>query len=580
MLLKIECDLPKFKTIDFKPGLNLIVAGQGKKVAKGSTRNGRGKSSVIEILHYCLGGDVPKKGRTLAKREMREATFSLTLTFNGKLCKISRVGTEREVIVEGETDGWLHQPEKSGDYRILSLAHWKEVLGDKMFGLSPSSDDPSFRSLVSYFIRDGKGAYLQASSTHPNQSSKVTRPLHAFLLGLEWKKQKQLEALRTKRDNVARALKTIKQGMFDYEGMSASKMRSKELELASRVEELEERLSSYRVHENYREIEVGVNDATREIHQLSQDNVEDRSLISHYEHQRQSEEPPDVEQLYRLFEEAGLIFPGSVSKTIEDASEFHADILRDRREFLKKEQDRLSRHVEERENRIEQLDSSRSEKMSILETHGALDEYVKLQSQVQDVRDELNIVEDRIRVRSDQEHRLAQLKLECTRLATEISDYLESQQGVKHTYRLQRLYSEASKAMYGKAKSTISFESSDLGVEIEIEKTDGSGSDGIDNAALLCHDLMMMAHWSECDPNPGMLVHDGRIFDPIDSRQRKSALVLASKWAEQYGFQYITMFNSDMIPDDLFDDKGIDPDSVILELKDKGKTGGLFGILF
>lgn len=62
MIYSISCDQPSCKAIEFKPGFNVILAERTKEATNRDSRNGLGKSTLIEIIHFCLGGN---KGETL-----------------------------------------------------------------------------------------------------------------------------------------------------------------------------------------------------------------------------------------------------------------------------------------------------------------------------------------------------------------------------------------------------------------------------------------------------------------------------------------------------------------------------------
>ncbi|MFG2692836.1 hypothetical protein [Kitasatospora sp. NPDC048407] len=51
----MSADDRRFRTIEFRPGLNLLVAGSVSDARATDSRNGAGKSSVIELLHFLLG---------------------------------------------------------------------------------------------------------------------------------------------------------------------------------------------------------------------------------------------------------------------------------------------------------------------------------------------------------------------------------------------------------------------------------------------------------------------------------------------------------------------------------------------
>jgi len=54
MIKKIFANKESFKTVEFLPGFNLILAERTKNSTKTDSRNGLGKSTLIEIIHFAL----------------------------------------------------------------------------------------------------------------------------------------------------------------------------------------------------------------------------------------------------------------------------------------------------------------------------------------------------------------------------------------------------------------------------------------------------------------------------------------------------------------------------------------------
>ena len=57
MIYKIYASDKRFKTIEFKKGLNVILADRKEESGKKDSRNGLGKTTLINILHFCFGSD-------------------------------------------------------------------------------------------------------------------------------------------------------------------------------------------------------------------------------------------------------------------------------------------------------------------------------------------------------------------------------------------------------------------------------------------------------------------------------------------------------------------------------------------
>jgi len=192
MIYSISCDKSSFKRVDFNPGFNVVLAERTKDSTKKDSRNGLGKSTLIEIIHFCLGGS---KGETLSKHELNDWSFTLDMDIGKKRYSITRnTADQNKVIIDGDCSDWPLKPEndeKTND-QIMSSRDWTKVLGSLMFGLQLSYPDlnyaPTFRSIISYFVRRNgtRGGFLNPFQHHKSQQEWDKQVNNAFLLDLNW----------------------------------------------------------------------------------------------------------------------------------------------------------------------------------------------------------------------------------------------------------------------------------------------------------------------------------------------------------------------------------------------------------
>ena len=214
--------------------------------------------------------------------------------------------------------------------------------------------------------------------------------------------------------------------------------------------------------------------------------------------------------------------------------------------------------------------------MEVLKTHGALDEFNRLQERYTETKQRLEQVRSRIaELKKIQEYR-REIRLKRTELEKVAErDYEERRE---RWSKAVRLFNENSSALYNApGRLVIDISASGFRYGVEIER---SGSLGIDKMKVFCFDLMLSQLWSEEEGRVDFLVHDSLIFDGVDSRQRALALERAAEVSDRCGSQYICMLNSDAIPRSDFRDGFRFDDYVRLTLTDADPSGSLLGIWF
>ncbi|MEH2261789.1 hypothetical protein [Nostoc sp.] len=87
------------------------------------------------------------------------------------------------------------------------MEEWKAVLGNLTFGLTIDNEakkyKPTFRGLISYFIRRGRDAFSTPFEHHPKQPGWDKQVNNAFLLGLAWEEARDLQLLKDKQKLIA-----------------------------------------------------------------------------------------------------------------------------------------------------------------------------------------------------------------------------------------------------------------------------------------------------------------------------------------------------------------------------------------
>ena len=585
MIRYIGSDLESFKALTFNPGLNILLADKSEGATDRQSRNGAGKTSLVELIHFLCGANAPK-GSFARSSQIADSRFTMGMDIGDAEVAITRTGKKASKLeISGSVDKLPISPKlmkQRAGYEI-SNEHWKSNLGACWFGIEVSPDPaakyaPSFRSLFSYFARrqESGGFHTPVQHSRPQQPWDQQVAI-SFLIGLNWRISSDLQGLKDKEKIVRGLAKAAKSGdLGRFVGRSAD-LRT-QLAVAERKSDgLAAQLEAFHIIPEYQELQSEADEITGRINRLGEENFVDSRLVMDLEESMTEEQEPQRDDLIRLYEEAGVLLPDAVCRRLDDAMVFHRTIVQNRRSHLGAEITTASQRIKHREQEQLDLDVRRRRIMEILRSGGALEQYTSMREELGRAQGEIENLRQRLTAAEDLERSTAELDIERARLAQALSDDIHEREDM--VIEAIVTFEELSEALYEEAGSLI-IDPTPNGPRFEV-KIEGERSKGITNMQIFCFDLMLTELSCRRGRSPGFLVHDSHLFDGVDERQIAKALQLGAQRSQELGFQYIVTMNSDVLPESGYQN-GFDVRDYVLatKLTDATETGGLFGLRF
>jgi uncharacterized protein YydD (DUF2326 family) len=589
MIYKIYSELPTFKKLEFQPGLNIILATKTQNATDQQTRNGAGKSSFVELVHFLLGGNC-KSDSIFKVDELKDYHFGIELDLTGKI-DIQRHGEKpsKLILVTGNSDKWISHPKahkKSGEL-IISNSNWSEVLGDIWFDVASLEETEneeesslSYRQLFSYFARkQGSGGFEDPFKFFGNQYPVSIQSCMFYFIGLDQYLPQKWNFVR-EREKTIRELKTaVSNGLFKDVVQSTSNLRTQIAITEKRFNDLNAQIKEYKVLPEYEKIETEASALISEINEHSNQDTIDRHILDDLIKSLQELPEPDMEQVEAIYKEAGMMFPNEVTKRLDELVEFHRSVYKNRKNYLESDISSLKNKISDRSVKKKTIEDKYASNMSLLQSHGALDTYTRLTTRRDEASLKLSAFKDQFdvalsletnktRLESERADLMSQLVNEYSERATLINSAITTFESISSL-----LYEEAGSLHIGESLNGPTF-------DIKIH---GERSKGIRNIQIFCLDMTIMLLLKARGKGPNFLIHDSHIFDGVDERQIAKALEIGKNLADQNGFQYIVTMNSDTFSGmaNNFTNK-MEMEACILPevLTDESDTGGLFGLRF
>lgn len=578
MIRRLTANKSSFRPIKFSSGLNVILAKRTKESTTQDSRNGLGKSTLFEIIHFCLGSSMYKN--PLNKTSLMDWSFSLEMDLDYRPITVTRtIADPKVVFVQNAEDRWPIIPQNINDgVSRFDLKDWNLLLGHFCFSLPiPTDKHPSFRSLISYFIRREKDSgFDMPFETYRKQTADDRQRDNAFLLGLSWEDVIALKSIKNRQNELTRLKSSIELDGLGGLPQKIGSLDAQKVDLHSQIKKEEEELSTFNVHPHYQKIQIDADRLTKHIHEAANSTFFERHLLNSYKASIKEESSPTSTSVERVYREAGLIFPDHLHRHLEEVKTFHQTIVANRRDFLEGEIKRLQDRCKDRDTKIEIWSNERAKLLQILETHGALNEFVLLKKRHSRLVENLNAVTRMLNNLRTLRESKSQLTIESEQIHQKMNREFDEREEIRT--KSIALFSQFSRKLY-QFEGRLILEVSKKGFVFDTE-FERSSSSGVSLMKVFLYDLTLASLWAEKQVSPKILIHDSALFDPVDEKQVATALQTAAEESEKRGFQYICALNSDKVPREWSSpDFNLDP-YIRHTLTDRVPEGSLLGIRY
>ena len=449
-------------------------------------------------------------------------------------------------------------------------------LSGSIFGKSYT---PSFRAMISYFARrQGAGAFISPERQAERQQKWDWQENLSYLFGLDWQIAWEFNKIRV-REKALEALKKAAKGgaLGDVIG-SAAELRSEVTVAERKALQRRSQLRNFRVLESYSEFADRAADAKTRMQTLARQNVGLRERLNHLEQALRDEAPPDTERVRLVYKSAGIELPGLTLRRLDDVERFYESVIVNRRRHLMQEIENTRARLRENAEQGRQLDSEREGLLKVLQSHGALEDFVVLQRDLADLEAIASTLRERFKAAEILEGEKTQLDIERSNMHQRLQqDFRERKAALDEAIDAVTGLIED---LYDDRLGRFAIDATERGPEFRVS-IEGDRGSGIANMEIYCLDVALLTINAAKGRGPGFLVHDSHIFDGVDERQIARALALGADAAASCGWQYIVTMNSDVF-DRLPLPETMDRGEVVLptRLSDETATGGLFGFRF
>lgn len=563
-LLSLSSTNPKFRTLVFKDGLN-IVAGLQKTNEKKESINSIGKSLSLKLVHYLLGASLDSE-KELKRYLASYGVFSLTLSHNDRTYLIEKDFSHSEYYINSR--------------KITQKSYSNEL--SKIF--LPEDFKIGFRQVFNCFARRYGGTYYTdilvqqgLSKTDYNQ-----RFVNLFLLGIEpslieenFKVKEQLSKL----NDFSKAIENHQQELD----------KSNLKDLLDEINILKEKKDNFLIAESYDDLKNQADILTSELNELRNNKflLEQRLQKKEVALKSIDNINVDIEQIESIYNEAKFFFENKITKRLSEAQSFHNSLVANREKRLTVEVKDIAIEIENISDKIKDISKTRDAILKDLDNKGALEEYNSISERIKSLEIEVQNLKKYENLLHDFKKDKSRLNTQITQIKEKSILYLDERQ--EHLEEVEDKFRELVKRFYDNQGGSLKIKDSKdarylFDINVNIPKDAGQA---VGEVKIFCYDVLLYLLNKEL---LGFMAHDGCIFSEMDSRQKSTIIKIILELTTKNDFQYFLNIGQNTLNEIIdignkinilsCEEKIRIKKSVILELYDENPENWLFGEKF
>lgn len=568
-LLKLTSRNPKFNTINFEKGLNIVVGTQLTKEQKKSI-NGIGKSMSLSLIHYLFGSSFKSKSEIKLKEYLSKyGEFELSFIHKDKEHTIKKNFSQKEYYLDGK--------------KISQTNYPKEL--NKLF-LGNLDAKPSFKQILNCFARK----HSSETSYYSNILTQQARPIedypqrytNLFLLKLDLNLVEESYTVKNKLDKLEKAKTTIQEYKKALDSSNIN-------DLKDEIIKLETQLKNFIIAENFDLLKQKADDLTAQLNIIRNkiffnDKTLKRKELSLEDSKNISIDNSKIES---IFNEANFFFKEMVAKRLEEAQEFHANLISNRKKRLIIEINELKLLLIKLQAEKETISTERDSILKDLNNSGALEERDSIKDRIKTLENQKNDLEKYENILNDFKKDKSKLDVRNAVLKQESIVYLEKIQEKRNA--IEKTFRDLVKQFYDNEGGSFKIEEAPsakylFNINSHIPK---EGSQGVGEVKIFCYDVLLYL----LNKNLlNFLAHDGCIFSEMDPRQKTTIFKVILELVKDDDFQYFLNIGENTLNEILDDNNQINilteveketiKKSIRLTLSDKEEKNWLFGESF
>ncbi|MBE2227333.1 MAG: DUF2326 domain-containing protein [Ignavibacteria bacterium] len=506
-----------FQSVEFRDGMNIIYGKKDISNPKNSL-NSIGKSTFLDLLDFCL--------LSSHLRGHNPRFFSAKEIMSGYKIVLEFLVGELQYKIKRSPDDPLYIEFHFGkEYIKYHVEDAKKVLGDLVFNSDEyiGTFDPQwFRTLIVFYLKVQK--FQREKFQDPirfvrDASEAELNQYILFLMGIDNRLAVENFIKTTELKNIAPALIEIEDRLsqkYDLQGLSEINNEISKLKIDCK--KLQLAIESFKLGEQYTDAEKIANKLTSKIKELLYGNFKDRKKIESYNESIVIKDTVDTKRIVKLYSELEESFAIQVKKTLDDAIKFRKELSKSRKDFLKKEIERLNENIKSKDEEIHELENERSNIFYFLAAKEAITDLTEAfynlsekNSKLTELETNYDLIADLNTKKLDIEESLKKIEKEVIlflrEIKSEVIKFYEVFQYVFNSiYMGEENFSNFS-IIYNPRKKSI--------IDIDVALPDMFGK-GKNQGRTLIFDISILLNSFKISNNfPKFLVHDG-IFDGMD----------------------------------------------------------------